>query len=305
MNKRRPKPRKATIEINCSGKLPRNIVNELVSHLTGRFILTPKLAMAILAVAEDNIANMKEFRARTIKPNHLKSLSMALLRGNWVYNGDPIRFVGTSLQDGFHRCTAVVETQMPMEQMLCTDITLESIKTIDHGKPRAFGDCLHQMGRQNTSVFQAATKWIYYYENGMVLQRNSCPEDAVLLECFLQNEPAMQKSLKFVTKLKKIIPASQVVSSYAIFSKQNAEAVEDFLAILKERSFTARSPIKYLDKVLHDQYISRKTSKAFYPNYKMYALLFVGWNNWRNGNNRHPKWRDTEQTEKEPFPTAI
>jgi hypothetical protein len=301
MSKKRrpmPRPRPLVIKIDCRGKTDEEIAKELVGHVRGRFLLTPRVARSLLEVSKGR-------NPRGIKQNLIDYVA-AMKRGNWEYNGDPIRFLENSIVmvDGQHRCKAVIISGVSIEQNFITDIQESALDKIDRGRSRCFADTLYRLKKKNTTTFQAATALVWRYESGKTLAKPRMPEDAVLMPVFEKYESYFNAAVPYMNALKKEgLPTSITVGTYAIFAGIDPAEAERFYCILKEHTFTARSPIKYLDTYLRAQYIAKKTSKAFDSAEAMLAHVIIAWNYYRQNIYRKPAWRRKDKDE--PFPKAI
>lgn len=96
--------------------------------------VTPELASAWLALNTDN---------RKLRPTHVRALSDAMKRGEWMVNHQPVALNGTRLLDGQHRLTALIKSGLPyVEMSVITGAPSDSFKTIDIGAKRGIGDIL-------------------------------------------------------------------------------------------------------------------------------------------------------------------
>lgn len=81
---------------------------------------------------------------RPFSPNHLAELVGRQQRGEWVTNGDAIRFdVDGQLRDGVHRLRMVKATGMSIDVVVVREIDPSAFITMDVGKKRSLGDVLY------------------------------------------------------------------------------------------------------------------------------------------------------------------
>ncbi|GAI59216.1 unnamed protein product [marine sediment metagenome] len=82
--------------------------------------------------------NLERGNNRPFSPSHLADLIGRQQRGEWVTNGDTIRFDATGqLRDGVHRLRMVKATGISIEVIVARDIAPEAFITMDVGKKRS------------------------------------------------------------------------------------------------------------------------------------------------------------------------
>lgn len=126
----------------------------------GRFseevTLTPGLAGELLRRNEGN---------RTIRMVKLSQYITDIAAGNWALNGEPI-IVSTEglLNDGQHRCAAVIEANRPIVVSLAFGYDRDTRLTIDQGAARCAGDYMLMDGIPNASLQAAISRSLIAYE---------------------------------------------------------------------------------------------------------------------------------------------
>ncbi len=122
--------------------------------------VTPRIAQTWL---EDyNIDNRK------VKRNVVDKYAYALSAGQWVVNGDAIRFdVNDRLIDGQHRLLAVVKSGVPLQQQLVIrNLPVRAFDTIDDGAMRTASDVIQRLGVKNSSAAAAIAKNLILFDRG-------------------------------------------------------------------------------------------------------------------------------------------
>jgi len=99
---------------------------------------------------------------RNVNSDIVYAYSKSITEGNWMMNGESIKFnVLGEMNDGQHRCHAIIKANMPIRTLLVYDLPVESFKTIDTGKKRNGSDILKIEGVQNaTNISSAVSKYL-------------------------------------------------------------------------------------------------------------------------------------------------
>lgn len=123
--------------------------------------ITPAKARLLLSRNPNN---------RTVTRAGVDRWAGALRRGEWQLNGESMIVANTGeLNEGQHRCLAVVETGIPMKTAITFGATRESRETVDRTIPRNPGHVLSMIGVQNAHGVAATIKVILNMEDGIHL----------------------------------------------------------------------------------------------------------------------------------------
>ena len=102
--------------------------------LTERVMVGPDLAAELLRNNPDN---------RFVRNGNYSKLVDDLRAGRWTFNGESILISKEGLlNDGQHRCLAVVETNVPIDAMMTFGLERASRVTVDQGGAKSAGDFL-------------------------------------------------------------------------------------------------------------------------------------------------------------------
>lgn len=94
-------------------------------------------------------------------------LAGAMKRGEWMDNGDAIRFSDDGvLLDGQGRLKACIAAGVSFNTLVVRDLPRETFKTMDIGKKRNLSDMLAIEGEKNTSKLARALRFLMMYEGG-------------------------------------------------------------------------------------------------------------------------------------------
>jgi hypothetical protein len=119
--------------------------------------ITPKRAEEMLAA---NTAN------RPLSRQLVRSFADAMRRGDWVVTHQGIAFdTNGVLVDGQHRLAAVIESEMPVEFTVFTDVPSDTFDVLDTGRKRNAADALAIEGETNSHMLAAMLRTVWLYEN--------------------------------------------------------------------------------------------------------------------------------------------
>jgi hypothetical protein len=186
--------------------------------------VTPEVAQEFLERNHNN---------RKIKPRKVDKFAYQLSEGQWITNGDTIRFdVTGTLIDGQHRLKAVVRTGVPMtEQLVVRNLPVEAWRTIDDGAPRTFGDVLGRHGLKNAGAIAGIAKVLMLIDNGYTpenkLQKNLITKEE-LEKWVLKNEDQVALARATADSVNKVCPFSVTALAVVFYqiNKQFGEEVE-------------------------------------------------------------------------------
>jgi hypothetical protein len=122
-------------------------------------LVTPEIAKRLLArMAND----------RPLSKNTLLNYTEVMRRGEWRFNGDPIRLNSEDrLIDGQHRLHAIIDSGKPQKMLVISGLDNEVFDTIDVGKKRSSADLLGIAGYQNVFALAATARALIIYESGV------------------------------------------------------------------------------------------------------------------------------------------
>jgi hypothetical protein len=138
--------------------------------------LTPDIARRLL---ERNDSN------RRLQPRQVQDLVHAIQTGTYVLNGETIIVSRDGLlNDGQHRCQAVIETGMSIPAIIVFGVGRDTRSTVDTGAKRTIGNILsmHKLGCGNPNGVAAVARGVLQYDNRMMLSRTVRFEPAEYLE---------------------------------------------------------------------------------------------------------------------------
>jgi hypothetical protein len=162
--------------------------------------ITPKQAEKYL---EENIENN-----RPILDRHVAVLARDMKAGNWVQNGETIKFNGTgALLDGQHRLWGCIEAQVPFTTAVARGVP--SLEEVDRGRSRAMSHILAMRQVKNAIKVSVAIRTIWRWENTNWRASQIIPSTRESLE-LLDSYPVIEEITKISTRIRKIEGSSEI-----------------------------------------------------------------------------------------------
>ena len=118
--------------------------------------LLPSLAAELLGRNPNN---------RSIRQKKVHQYAADIREGLWQLNGEAIKISREGLlNDGQHRCVAVVEAKRPIEAVFTFGVERETRNTLDQGAARTAGDYLQMDGYDYGKVAAGCARLVIAYE---------------------------------------------------------------------------------------------------------------------------------------------
>lgn len=194
--------------------------------LTEVVTLTPELAVEMLHNNPDN---------RFIRPIKLQQIASDIRAGRWTFNGEPVLISKEGyLNDGQHRCSAVVEANMPIEVLVVFGVDRESRTTVDQGAARGAGDYMSMAGIPNATVVAAIGRFLIAYErsDGKSVSGANAVTNSEIVNRYSHDKTVAVSSTFAASKHKytKKLATPQVIGfCHAVLSRINPAEAETFM----------------------------------------------------------------------------
>lgn len=242
--------------------------------------LTPELAELLL---KRNPAN------RTIKQKKVVEMQRDILEGNFPFNGEAVIVADTGdLNDGQHRCLAVLGSGRTISVMFSFGAPRESRTTVDTGIARTPGDMLSMRGMRdaNNVAAVAAALW-------QVAQYGELPKLATNTNLRPTKQQVQDTAEHFIDEIERglfAVPAkgssriaskSALATAHVLICRAVGEPApaDYFIAKIVEGSeLNSRDPIF----VGRDRLIEEKRKRHLWP-HKTLEILLRAWNMHRRG----------------------
>lgn len=269
-----------------SGPSPVNLasrwIDEQVRKAAGRVTsqvieLTPDLAEALLARNPDN---------RRLRERRVAELAADISNDNWKLNGEPIIVSSDGLlNDGQHRCSAVVMSGKPISVVMIFGVERDSRDTLDQGTQRSAADYLEMHGSEDTAHLAAAARALWQYQNfGFIhpTNQNMAPTRTAVKRTALDH-PGLVKSLAFVSRrgTKALSARSLLAFCHFSFKRIAGEQAANYFmdAFIDGADLERGDPILYV----RNRFIAEKRHLRMHERCE---LLFRAWNAHRRGEKR-------------------
>jgi len=246
----------------------------------------------------DHWLKMYNTRNRTLYADRAEALSRDMLLGNFVFNGDTVRFSihatgdhkgEVYLSDGQHRLDAIRKSKTAQLCIVVRGLPDDAQETIDTGKSRSFGDTLRLEGWSNENHIAAVTRALLLWERDIIVGLNSGGTAVGLttkpeLRAYLtEHAEEIRASMKVVyaatgVGLKFAAPSSRLAMAWALCARKDPEAADLFIIenVVQGKRLDDGHPAKALrDRLLRTDVYRPKPAEAF-------LLTLHAWNIWRD-----------------------
>ena len=242
--------------------------------------LTPALASLLL---DRNPANRK------LRDNAVERFAYEIEGDRWTFNGEPILVSDTGeLNDGQHRCAAVVRAGKSIPVVMIVGVSRESRTTLDQGRARTAADYLAMRNEANATNLAVAANFAWQYQTrGMLAKGGSAKATKSEIIAFVQDNPGIRRSLdKFITKTARAVGGVSLLAfcHFAIGAAGKKEDVDTFfLALVEGTNLGKGHPALYVrTRMLVMMGHHDKNARA--------ELIFKAWNAWRRGDRVEKIW---------------
>lgn len=243
--------------------------------------VTPELATQWLELNTHN---------RPVREPYVRQLADAMTRGEWIVNGDVIRFSadGDTLLDGQHRLWAVVTSETAVRTLVAWGVDPAAMETIDRGKARTLSDVLKLRGEPNATVLASVLTTSVRWRKGTLHNKSytATASEAVRL---LEDDPdgyvrASRVGTNVSRRMRPVpVPVGIIGSCAYRFSQLDGADTELFFELLASGAGLGEDdPIFALRRWLQNQ--ARQQSKT--NTYVLHGLVVKAWNLWRAGEKR-------------------
>lgn len=236
--------------------------------------LSPPLARVLLARNPDN---------RKISANIVEKYARDMSNGAWAFNGEPIIVSREGhLNDGQHRCEAVLAADVTVPAILVLGTERSSRLTVDQGKTRMAGDYLAMNGHIDSLALAAVAKYVWQHQSigHLSAQAHFSPTKGEVLH-LVETTPTIAESLARVQKKgSEAVGGRSMLAfchwTFTRISGQRSDADAFMDSLINGSNLGIRSPILYArNRLMSERGRLRPNEKA--------ELIFRAWNASRRG----------------------
>lgn len=234
--------------------------------------LTPQLAAEIL---DKNPAN------RNIAAHRVTIYATDIKEGRWSANGEAIIISDEgTLNDGQHRCAAVIEADIPIHTLAVFGVARETRHTTDTGASKNAGNFLAMDGVKNAATVSGIARLALAYETFGQLNKASRVSNAAVVEYYHRNAEEIDKVTYLAQKYKKqaqyVAPPSLFGACWFLFRKINKGAADQFMSELAAGAMIGAGDAAYVAR-------NRLTSLGRAKRHTRAEIIFHAWNGYRRG----------------------
>lgn len=257
------------------------LVHRLVEPRSELVDVTPEQAAIWLELNTNN---------RPIRELYVKQLAGAMARGEWVVNGDVIRFSsdGGTLLDGQHRLWAIVQSEVTIQTFVVWGVDPAAMETIDRGKSRTLGDTLKLRGENQTSILATELTVMVRWRKNKLQHKSYNVTISEALRLFEDDPEGFRSAARLGASVSKRLrpmsaPTGILAACVYRFRQVGPEDADTFFELLASGANLAEDdPIYAFRRWLQNQ--SRQQARTNV--YVLHALLIKAWNLWRDGQTR-------------------
>jgi hypothetical protein len=222
----------------------------------------------------------KNTRNRPLNRFHVKRLAREMEMGRWKFNGDAIRFNGTNMIDGQHRCAAAMQSNCSFEALVIEGLDSDVFATIDTGKRRDAGDTLALIGVKNSRKVASALLFVNRITTGQALCNARTGVTNSEVEDLYLKFPGIEESVRLVESKTAICSRSVLAGLHYLFALRDKPAADKFVEDVKTGKNLSEGDGVYLlrERLVQNSYMKQKLRSEFVA-----ALAIKAWNARRAG----------------------
>jgi hypothetical protein len=234
-------------------------------------LLTPALAEMLLRRNAEN---------RAVRPLRLADYVSDMKSGSWKLNGESIKVSKDGfLNDGQHRCQAVVASGCTIKTMILFGVSRESRTTLDQGAVRSPGDYLGMQGVPYANEVAAASSLLWQYETRQRVSYQSAhrPTKQQIQDTYGRHK-SIGDSIAFIPRKGSANTGGASVLAFVhyVLAHVSREAADYFIAkLVRGDGLNSRDPIYVCRERLHGDKRMKVDEKV--------ELIFRAWNAHRKG----------------------
>lgn len=266
------RPKKIDHDVQWFDRMVRQ--SAVVGIQTEMHRLTPALAEHLLD--ETNAGN------RNLRAGSIAAYAKDIAAGRWRTNGEAIKVSREGrLNDGQHRCHAVMEAGQSIEVLWVFGLARESRETLDQGSVRTAGDYLKMAGQPYATNASTVARLVLEIKSGGAagLTRQHRPTKRQIVE-YVTAHPGIIESCSLIPmrQAKAIGGHSALATAHYLISEVGElETVDGFFhRLLTGEELQARDPILICRNRLIEMVANRER-----PNKRLECII-RGWNNHRS-----------------------
>jgi hypothetical protein len=227
-------------------------------------------------------------RNRKIREHRVAELAEAIRRGEWQFDGNPIRFDKHGmLLDGQHRLLAIEASGRTVTSLVVKGIDTSAQLVMDTGLKRQFADHLQINGEKNPLQLAAACNVLWRWESGHFQERLNFRIRPTFeqLDDVLRRHPSLRQctaACRATATGKRRIPMAHghlIAARHILIGIDQVDADAFFAAVATGTELSELDARYKFRELLHQNQKSRQKYSADH----LLAFLFKSWNLFRRG----------------------
>lgn len=234
------------------------------------------------AVAKEMLK--RNYNNRPPSKSHVEKLSQSMLKDQWLFDGQPIRFdEHDRLIDGQHRLNAIVKSNTTHKFLVVSGLKSDSFMVMDTGKSRSAGDSLHILGIQYARTTAAAIRFIISFKKGNYwASSGSNPITNTDVVEFYNKNTDLTEDVPIIERLYKefnhVLPKGMLLGLHFLMKEKNVTDAKKFIhQLCTGLGLEKTNPIYHLRKAL----VKDKMSDYNMNTSLKLALIAKCWNTYR------------------------
>lgn len=254
----------------------RNGAESRIAQRVEKVFVTPEMAAEWLTRNTTN---------RRLVKGHVESLEAVLTRGEWMLNGETIKFSKDGrLLDGQHRLHACQNSGIGLWTYVAYGVDPDAFDTIDTNlRTRKASDILSVHGKEHATHLAASVKmlWLFgmtgqFYEGGGG-HHGFSPK--VCLD-IVARRPGIQESVARCAGVRVFSSPSLLSSLHYLFACSNSEMASEFVSVMADGSTELDRPFH----ILREAVINRRLSIRRIGGRQLAFMAIRAWNSEMSAN---------------------
>lgn len=238
--------------------------------------ITPEMAEVMLEKAPPGTN-------RALKRWLVSDYAHQMRSGHWLLSGQTIIFASDgTLNDGQHRLNACIAAGVTFLSDVRFGIDRKAFHVTDRGIGRGLGDLLHIEGQEAGNRLASILRLVWNYEQGNVnfSGRISTTDALSILEKYPELADVSRASGTYAARFSQINPSVYGLTLHCLSRIDDEQAREFFEMFTTGMGFSGPN-----DPVLRmrNWFINRGQLKGRRSRKEVIAVIFKGWNAWRDG----------------------
>jgi hypothetical protein len=247
-------------------------------------LVTPAIARVMLEYNHPGESN------RRLSKVYTSSAARAMIAGAWENTGEPVIFSDAKLlNDGQHRLTAIVESNVPAVMDLRFGVGRQAFGSTNSGRKRGAGDALYLLGAGNHYALAAAARMLLWYEGGLPDSMYIRHSNSEVVD-FVERHPDLQHAVALTAGMRINLRAAITNAlSYIALQTGDKATYKGFFEVVKVGGGDPNSP----PHLLREYLIKNSTGRNDPNRVRGFAVAILAWNAWLSGKTRMERltWR--------------